>query len=108
MIPTAVGADLHRAVAGTGGVPCLDRRELARREQLGRLGQRKLRKGFGKRRRGGDHRSDIGVLAKGARRLCEMDSRGGSRSAERKEGCTRRRGETGGGDRLLILGARRF
>src|SRR3546814_1007061 len=57
----------------------VDRGQLARREPFGRLGQRKLRKGLRKRRRGTDHGSDIGGRAVGARRRCELDSRRGRR-----------------------------
>src|SRR3546814_7945760 len=64
VIPTAVGANLHRAVAGAFGMPLLDRRQLARDEQFRRLGQRKLREVLGKRGRGGDHVSDIGGRAR--------------------------------------------
>src|SRR3546814_14992775 len=60
-------------------MPLVDRGQLARREPFGRLGQRKLRKGLRKRRRGTDHGSDIGGRAGGARRRCELDSRRGHR-----------------------------
>jgi hypothetical protein len=60
MIPAAVGADFHRAVARARRMPAFDRRQFARREQFGGLGRRKLREGFGKRGRGADHQTDIG------------------------------------------------
>src|SRR3546814_5900769 len=60
-------------------MPLVGGGQLARREPFGRLGQRKLRKGLRKRRRGTDHGSDIGGRAAGARRRCELDSRRGRR-----------------------------
>src|SRR5690606_5062794 len=52
MIPAAVGAYLHRAVARAFGMPLLDGGKFTRRQQFGGFGERELREVPGKRRRG--------------------------------------------------------